>query len=157
MLVFVVIVQIRRASLLQAKCLPPLIRILQRLEENGKDRKAITFTTGSEMGRSHVENERARNPLLSFDAEGEASSVSSGNKSLTQEGTGGPAGDAIQLAGRGDPAISCDGPSHARGNERNKQPQLEEMIGLIIDQVLGRTCSSTSVQISSADGLMPST
>lgn len=120
-----------RASLLEAKALPPLIRLRRKLE-------AATAAVGVADSSS----------ALSVEPEPERARRTCADSNPAAAAAAGKGGVGLEGAGWRDRAASSR-PSRERDDAERvdgdgEQPPLEAMVGLIVDEMVGRTSSSTA-------------
>lgn len=117
-----------RASLLETKALPPLIRLRRKLEAaTATAGTGVADTSGLAAGPGPG---RARRKW-----EDSTPAAAAGQGSMGVEGGAGLRDRASRQGER-------DGVERVRGD--GAQPPLEAMVGLIVDQVVGRTSSATA-------------
>ena len=116
-----------RASLLEAKALPPLIRLRRKLEAATG---AVGVADSSGPAAAEPEPERARRIW-----ENSTPAAEAGKGSMRLEG-GADLRDRAQRQGE------SDGVERLHGD--GEQPPLEAMVGLIVDQMVGRASSATA-------------
>lgn len=121
------VMSLSRASLLEAKALPPLIRLRRKLEAATTAAVADTSALAAEP-----EPERARH-----DCAGSIPAAVASKGSILAEGGAGLPGRTSRQGERDDEVERV----HSSDSE---QPPLEAMVCLIVNQMVGRTSSCTA-------------